>query len=65
MNFLVFWQQILTDAALLKRQKKEIEELRAKLMVLPPPSVSLPPSLFIQLCTRTTTLPKETLFAIN
>lgn len=25
--------QILTDAALLKRQKKEIEELRAKLLV--------------------------------
>lgn len=26
-------RQILTDAALLKRQKKEIEELRAKLQV--------------------------------
>lgn len=28
------WYQILTDAALLKRQKKEIEELRAKLQVV-------------------------------
>ena len=33
-NFFAFFLwQILTDAALLKRQKKEIEELRAKLMV--------------------------------
>ena len=29
----VYFVQILTDAALLKRQKKEIEELRCKLKV--------------------------------
>jgi hypothetical protein len=56
MIFLVFWLQILTDAALLKRQKKEIEELRAKLMVLP---ISLSFSLFIQLHAQNTTLAKD------
>lgn len=35
---LMYWQQIVTDAALLKRQKKMIEELQAKLDVHSPSS---------------------------
>lgn len=34
-QYLNSFSQILTDAALLKRQKREIEELRAKLQVRP------------------------------
>ena len=33
-NAFCFWTQVMTDAALLKRQKKEIEELRSKLQVI-------------------------------
>ncbi|KAL4580007.1 hypothetical protein LXL04_016179 [Taraxacum kok-saghyz] len=38
-NIAFYFELILTDAALLKRQKKEIEELRAKLQVYPSCSI--------------------------